>query len=118
MTCCGSTTTARTPSEVGLFGCRADFLGVTPDGTQAVSGSADKTLKIWNLSTGACLKTLSGHTARVLAVAVTPNAAVVPAMFVRLCGCAVMEGATVAGVTVSVATWLVTEPNVLVTMTW
>jgi hypothetical protein len=25
--------TARTPSELGIFGCRADFLGVTPDGT-------------------------------------------------------------------------------------
>jgi hypothetical protein len=24
--------TARTPSELGIFGCRADFLGVTPDG--------------------------------------------------------------------------------------
>jgi hypothetical protein len=26
--------TALTPSEVGIFGCRADYLGVTPDGTQ------------------------------------------------------------------------------------
>jgi hypothetical protein len=26
--------TALTPSEVGLYGCRADFLGVTPDGSQ------------------------------------------------------------------------------------
>ena len=28
------TLTARTPSEVGLYGCRADFLGITPDGSQ------------------------------------------------------------------------------------
>ncbi len=28
---------------------------MTPDGRRAVSGSADKTLRVWNLETGACL---------------------------------------------------------------
>ncbi|MGB8298271.1 MAG: WD40 repeat domain-containing protein, partial [Polyangia bacterium] len=39
------------------------------DGRRAVTGSADKTLRVWDLDTGACLRTLKGHTWSVNSVA-------------------------------------------------
>ena len=33
----------------------------SPDGTKVVSGSSDKTVKIWNVETGDVLHTLSGE---------------------------------------------------------
>ncbi len=48
-------------------------LAVTPDGRQVVSGSQDKTLKVWDLEIGSELRTLSGHSGAVWAVAVTPD---------------------------------------------
>ena len=33
-------------------------ISVTVDGLRAVSGSEDKTLRVWDLATGACLRTL------------------------------------------------------------
>jgi WD40 repeat protein len=45
---------------------------VTRDGL-AVSASADRTLKLWDLSSGQELRTLSGHSGAVNAVAVTPD---------------------------------------------
>jgi WD40 repeat protein len=48
-------------------------LAVTPDGRRAVSASADRTLRVWDLETGETLRTLSGHTYWVTAVAVTPD---------------------------------------------
>ncbi len=39
------------------------------DGTKIVSGSSDRTIKIWNSQTGECLKTISGHNRPVLSVA-------------------------------------------------
>ena len=50
-------------------------------------------------------------------VAVTVKAAVCPAVIVTLDGCAVIEGATSAGLTVSVAALLVTFPTELLTTT-
>jgi WD40 repeat protein len=46
---------------------------VTPDGRYAVSGSSDKTLKVWELSTGREVRSLAGHSYGVNAVAVTPD---------------------------------------------
>ncbi len=48
-------------------------MALTPDGRRALSGSADKTLRLWDLETGACLKILEGHTGRVESVALTPD---------------------------------------------
>ncbi len=45
----------------------------SPDGSRIVSGSLDKTLKIWDASSGQELATLSGHTSSVLAVAFSPS---------------------------------------------
>jgi WD40 repeat protein/DNA-directed RNA polymerase subunit RPC12/RpoP len=50
-----------------------DSVTVSPDGKWAVSGSHDKTVKIWDLETGECLKTLRGHTDWVQSVAITPD---------------------------------------------
>ena len=46
-------------------------MAVSGDGRLAVSGSADKTLKVWELASGRELRTLAGHTDGVNAVAVS-----------------------------------------------
>jgi WD40 repeat protein len=46
---------------------------VTPDGQQVVSASDDRTLKVWDLASGAELRTLVGHGNAVGAVAVTSD---------------------------------------------
>jgi WD40 repeat protein/predicted phosphodiesterase len=46
---------------------------VTPDGRRVVSGSWDKTLKVWDLATGHEVATLRGHAGAVNACAVTPD---------------------------------------------
>jgi hypothetical protein len=48
-------------------------VAVTPDGCQAISGSDDSTLKVWDLQRGEVLRTLGGHRGGVNAVAVTPD---------------------------------------------
>ncbi len=48
-------------------------VAITPDGKKIVSGSRDKTIRIWDLETGKELKVLSGHTDAVYSVAITPN---------------------------------------------
>ena len=45
----------------------------SPDGTKIISGSYDKTIKIWNTNTGQCLKTLEGHLYFVNSVAYSPD---------------------------------------------
>ena len=39
---------------------------ITPDGLKVVSGSADKTLKVWDIESGNELLTLKGHTLAVM----------------------------------------------------
>jgi WD40 repeat protein len=46
---------------------------VTADG-RAVSGSSDETLRVWDLASGQCTRTLKGHTGWVWAVAVAVTA--------------------------------------------
>jgi WD40 repeat protein/serine/threonine protein kinase len=48
-------------------------VAVSPDGRHIVSGSYDKTLRVWDLGTGRCLNTLQGHTESVDSVAVSPD---------------------------------------------
>src|SRR5262249_19169218 len=43
------------------------------DGRHALSGSNDKTLRLWDLKTGETLRTLEGHTFLVTAVAVAAD---------------------------------------------
>jgi WD40 repeat protein len=49
------------------------FVAITPDSRTAVSGSEDRTLKVWDLDTGQCRATFEGHTGDVVGVAITPN---------------------------------------------
>ena len=46
---------------------------MTPDGRSVVSGSNDKTVRVWELESGRLLRTLKGHTSRVNSVSVTPD---------------------------------------------
>ena len=39
-------------------------VAIAPDGRTALSGSADKTLKLWDLATGKELRTFTGHSER------------------------------------------------------
>jgi hypothetical protein len=45
----------------------------SPDGTRIVSGSSDKTVKVWDAATGAEALTLKGHTSGVRSVAFSPD---------------------------------------------
>ncbi|HEX2691618.1 MAG TPA: AAA family ATPase, partial [Kofleriaceae bacterium] len=58
-----------------LVGHSRSVLGcaVTPDGRRVVSGSGDKTLKVWDLASGRALATLQGHLASVRGYAVTSD---------------------------------------------
>jgi WD40 repeat protein len=48
-------------------------VAITPDGQTIVSGSYDNTIKVWRLSDGRLLRTLTGHTAAVNSIAITPD---------------------------------------------
>ena len=48
-------------------------LSFTPDGTKLVSGSFDKTIKLWQLATGTALQTLKDHQKGVFALAVSAD---------------------------------------------
>jgi WD40 repeat protein len=48
-------------------------VAVSPDGKRVVSGSDDKTVRVWDLASGRCEATLEGHGDRVCSVAVSPD---------------------------------------------
>jgi WD40 repeat protein len=48
-------------------------VSMTPDGKKAISGSQDKTLRLWDLERGECLRTLYGHTDGIDCVSMTPD---------------------------------------------
>ncbi len=48
-------------------------IAITPDGQTLVSGSFDKTIKLWELSSGSLIHTLSNHSKGVCCVAISPD---------------------------------------------
>lgn len=48
-------------------------IAYSPDGKYALSGSLDKTLKLWDISTGKEIRTFLGHTGSVNSVAFSPD---------------------------------------------
>lgn len=48
-------------------------LAIGPDGKTLVSGSADQTIKVWDLATGKELRTLTGHTSFINTLAIGPD---------------------------------------------
>lgn len=52
-------------------------VAVSPDGLTIASGSSDRTVKLWEATTGKLLRTLSGHTGRIFAVAFSTDSQIV-----------------------------------------
>jgi WD40 repeat protein len=48
-------------------------IAFSPDGQILASGSEDQTIRLWQVSTGQCLKILQGYTNRVWSVAFSPD---------------------------------------------
>ena len=48
-------------------------VAISPDGRYALSGSSDKTLKLWDLATGRAIRTFKGHSQLVSSVAFSPD---------------------------------------------
>lgn len=48
-------------------------IAISPEGQTLVSGSYDKTVKLWSLSTGEARNTLIDHTHRITSVAISPD---------------------------------------------
>ena len=62
-------------TRLGRFGHTMPVLSLalSLDGSRMVTGSQDKTAKVWNTATGALIHTFSGHTASIYAVAYSPD---------------------------------------------
>jgi WD40 repeat protein len=70
------TASTESPSLVRTFTGHQHWvqaLAVTPNGRYALSGSDDRTLKLWDLTTGQPHLTLTGHAGSVCAVAIFPD---------------------------------------------
>ncbi|MBV6341484.1 hypothetical protein [Candidatus Magnetobacterium casense] len=69
---CDSPKKAEIFLQVGHAGS-VNSISYSPDGRFIASGSGDKTVKIWDASTGALILTLSGHTDFVRSVSYSPD---------------------------------------------
>jgi len=54
---------------IGLMECFA----LSPDGSQLLTGSTDRMVRLWNLADGALLHAYEGHTGRVMSVTFAPD---------------------------------------------
>ena len=70
---------AADPSVLHTFKGHTDWVesvAFSPNGRTIASGSADKTLKVWDVNTGREIRTLTGHTRRVESVAFSPDGSI------------------------------------------
>jgi WD40 repeat protein/serine/threonine protein kinase len=68
----------RNGSESILFQGHSDSItsvAFTPNGRRVVTGSKDKTVRLWNASNGATVHVFAGHTGEVADVAISPDGA-------------------------------------------
>ena len=81
-TASGSATTTRPPTKILLtyhgHSDRATAVAWSPDGKYVVSGSLDKTVQVWSVSTGKTRLIYRGHTDGILAVAWSPMTRIGP----------------------------------------
>ena len=61
------------PHLRGALRAPVTSVAFSPDGTRLVSGSDDKTVKHWDVSSGQLIRTLEGHSDRVKSVAFSPD---------------------------------------------
>ena len=65
------------PAEVHCLHGHTNYVtcvAYSPDGNQIVSGSQDKTIRVWNATTGQCVAgPFKGHTQKVTSVAYSPD---------------------------------------------
>src|SRR5262245_2188918 len=75
LVCVSAVNFAQKPSLVVQTGHQFNITTVafSPDGKVIASGSADKTIKLWDAATGRELHSLSGHSGWVNSVAFSPN---------------------------------------------
>ena len=69
----GTRATASSPARSKGHTGIVDALAFSPDGKLLASGSADKTVKLWNPQDGKEIKSLPGHKESVYSVAFSPN---------------------------------------------
>lgn len=48
-------------------------IAITPDGRKAISGTYDGSVKVWDLESGECIRTLEGHSDTTSSVCITPD---------------------------------------------
>jgi WD40 repeat protein/uncharacterized caspase-like protein len=54
---------------------KVNSVAFSPDGMRILSGSSDHTVKLWDVTTGAVLRTFEGHSDEVTSVALSPDGA-------------------------------------------
>jgi len=67
---------AITGIQMAILSGHSDSVGsivFSPDGTSLVSGSDDKTIKLWDMQTGGVVKTFQGHTKAVCSVSISAD---------------------------------------------
>jgi WD40 repeat protein len=57
----------------GALNGTVNSITISPDGKYALSGSSDKTLKLWDLASGKEIRTFAGHSKSVDSVAIVPD---------------------------------------------
>jgi len=52
---------------------KVSAVAYSKDGNLAVTGSNDKTIKVWDLNTGECMQTMTGHRGQITCISFTPD---------------------------------------------